>query len=306
MRVSKFSRRVVSTIDELWSACRLFSGDNDWAFRGQGDAQWRLVSSLDREIQSDRNVNLLSDYKAKKLDVAHFLERYLGMDIDTNEIEILERNRLEFNTEGEGNLDSAARIQHAEMPTRLLDFTESIETALYFALAGVREEFGRMAIWCVRISSLMEKLKTAFFCLWEACGQDKKRFGKKLLSKIYKAEPETSISDFVIPVWADHNNERIEAQKGLFLYPFRLGNFHYDLMRMVSCAEVQTNVWPVDVLNADILKKNIVKIEIDTKLRDEIEGFLEQRGVSRETLMVPMSNSPSDVHYEVRYNWKEC
>lgn len=297
MKNKRFVRIVVRTMDELEAVVSKING-SDWIFRGQSNAKWLLQPTLER-LKRECSKEIFRNYRGNtgilKIDLINFLK----MEVMTNEYDVLERGKeWSQRVDGEDNIHYAARMQHAEYPTRLLDFSESIYFALHFGLCGP-DAIERMSVWCVRTTPMINRLKKSFPIKWESSIGDVKMFLQGVASEVFVADKKTSIDNFVMPIWVDpDNNERLAAQAGLFLLPFRVGNFHYDFLEMLSCASVQSNEILSDGLDFDIEGCNIIKIEIEPHLRECINDCLKQRGVDRASLMVNMRNFPKCPVYE--------
>jgi hypothetical protein len=105
-------------------------------FRGQGDANYKLVSSFDR---SYANLDLTDRVRKYNRVSSHFFELY--------------KKRLKKDASVEEMLSAA---QHYGMPTRLLDWTSNPFVAAYFAFSGaaLRNQMrGSVAIWAIDTKS---------------------------------------------------------------------------------------------------------------------------------------------------------
>ncbi|WP_119354973.1 FRG domain-containing protein [Azohydromonas sediminis] len=97
----------------------LTSAQAGWAFRGETSAQWPLVSSLTRRLQTycdDKSLWPLRE------------ERALRIFRRKAHIHLADRSALD------DDLRCLALMQHHGAPTRLLDFTKSPYVAAFFAL----------------------------------------------------------------------------------------------------------------------------------------------------------------------------
>jgi hypothetical protein len=104
----------------FWMEISEFFSPSEWVFRGQADAGWDISSSLERQR----------------------LRTGIPLDPTAHEVNILKqvkRVSTQYDPECRGldskdNLSWLALLQHYGCKTRLVDFTESLNVALYFAI----------------------------------------------------------------------------------------------------------------------------------------------------------------------------
>lgn len=114
-------------------------------FRGQGGANWPLMSSFDRWYKSANPEGV-----SKKVAAEKFLKLFRD-----------EASRLTPDPDlGNDEFQTLALAQHYGIPTRLLDWTESPYVAAFFAFSGIAkysERDSNVAIWCLdKQSSIWE------------------------------------------------------------------------------------------------------------------------------------------------------
>ena len=193
--------------DALENTDLLSSGD--YVFRGQRNAQWRLESSLSRRL---RNVPLLSKSDIR---LRHFetLLEYCFVDGRVTETTVWRarawmKQRLELRDEpgpdGTGHIPDGVQdvvdvwsvAQHHNAPTPLLDWSQSIFTAAFFAYYNNSErvDAGQCAIFAINRTLVKE------------------------LSKIQVKLESDGMRGFYFAAASGKYNPRIVAQRGLFTF----------------------------------------------------------------------------------------
>jgi hypothetical protein len=111
---------------DTWADFDRFASQRDgWAFRGQQDASWSLMSSLSRRLMRAA---------AHPAQWPQLEERAIRIFRRKAHIYLPDRTVLN------GDLRCLAMMQHHGAPTRLLDFTKSPYVAAFFALEHATQE----------------------------------------------------------------------------------------------------------------------------------------------------------------------
>ncbi len=177
---------------------KLSQGLKKWVFRGQANSEWKLASKLERsaeqlDIEAPVNIEKFSIQKFKQQ--AHQTQNNLPYEKDT--------------------LDWVALLQHYGGSTRLLDFTESIYVATYFALQDCSTE---AAIWAVNERPLEESMRQlgeiGSNVDYDAASRN---FINSCINNSYEANPINLGVGLARPYWV---SERQSLQQGLFLVPY--------------------------------------------------------------------------------------
>lgn len=110
---------------------------NELWFRGQGDQNWGLCTTLDRshdirnvEERDSINSNLLREFKAEAI--------HVGVP--------------EAQIEGESRLELLAR--HHGLPSPLMDWSLSPYVATYFAYAAMAKRATYVSVWCLDLKGM--------------------------------------------------------------------------------------------------------------------------------------------------------
>ncbi len=168
----------------------------NWAFRGQADARWPLLSALSRQFLNfkispgewlDQEERILRIFKRK---AHHFLEHPPGVGAE---------------------FEWLALMQHHGAPTRLLDFTWSPYVAAFFALERATVD---AAVWAVNPAEIryVEKQTIAGNAIHplemdpRREGNYRKHFMEAKTPFCWVGEPEAM-------------NRRLIAQSGTFVVP---------------------------------------------------------------------------------------
>jgi hypothetical protein len=98
------------------------------AFRGQSDATWKLESRVERDARKkfgESFLQQLPDFEASLID--QFIDRCTRLELG----DIYGHNKLPHNS---NTFEWLSLMQHYGHPTRLIDFTDDVRVALFFAL----------------------------------------------------------------------------------------------------------------------------------------------------------------------------
>jgi hypothetical protein len=202
-----------------------------WCFRGQGDSDWGLFTSLDRavrrETRTENTHSIIHGDRSKEFrevffrfkQQAHLYLNHLPADDDV--------------------ASWIALMQHYGAPTPFLDWTESQYVAMYFA---VEEERGRgksSAVWAIDMTWLERAgrrlLKGGEEILALEPGPRTHRINA-LLTRNVLGEEKEAVAIRVAPA---QGNERIAVQQGILLcrlHPW--ASFGQTLMGMLFHTEI--------------------------------------------------------------------
>lgn len=238
----------------------------NWAFRGQEDASWPLLSSLSRYLRThglhpnawaEQEARIYRIFKRK----AHLFLEHVPDDADA--------------------FQWLALMQHHGAPTRLLDFTWSPYVALFFALQNASRDSGVFAISISKIwrekHRFPEEKKPLDHHQYHlrAPGAYERYYLGNQVRFVSVGEP------FVM-------NQRLIAQSGTFVASGAVG---------VSVDEILGGYPAPD--------KTIAKFVIETsKVRDEAMLSLYNMNITNATLFPGLDGMAKSLAYELEYSWQ--
>lgn len=247
-----------------WRAYKLFVErfSENWAFRGQADANWVLNNAIER---------------------TEFIQLRKGIEAEfMAEFQRGARNYLSKDETPSHLIEWLALMQHHGAPTRLLDVSRSPYIAAYFAFELCWEAIDeKVGIWGININYLknrsLEILSEEF---GEELKQSKNLINENLFEKIFYQNNKK----LVFPVEPFRMNRRYSLQQSVFI--------------STGIAEVPL-MDQLHFLDSDI-EKAVVKIEIPTSSKKEALRELQQMNVHRASLFPDLDGYALSL--KLRYN----
>jgi hypothetical protein len=169
-----------------------------WCFRGQKEAKWTLDTSLDRAVKRE------------------FPGGYDHVDREPEERELLVRFQQQahqYVSQSPNSEDLSswlALMQHHNVPTRLLDWTESPYVAMFFALEDKSDE-GWSAAWAIDLAWIDEQSRDLRGDEERSLVDPGGRIG--LLNGLLRHTEKP----LIVRIKPPRVNDRMAAQQGLFL-----------------------------------------------------------------------------------------
>lgn len=167
--------------------------DESWCFRGQGNAEWSLETTLERSGFFKLYPNIEQDYFADFVRSAHL---FLNGDKEPKEI-----------------IEWLSLMQHHGAPTRLLDFTYSLYVASYFAFEDASSNSKNVAIWMVNKDKLFNYYRKYYQQVFDEDVMNGSEHYLKVFTK--------NDASCIIPLEPLYKNKRYFLQQSMFL---SLGN----------------------------------------------------------------------------------
>lgn len=245
--------------------------DSEWFFRGQRCSSWDLETSLER---SDSDLER-ADYAAFEKHALTEARRLLGWD-----------------SGGGDDFSCLAFLQHHGCKTRLLDFTLSLEIALYFATqSGSPENDGNSlhhgAIWAISKLALGKKIER----LRGSSHSDFWNTSRDLIQASIQAGVDAGVEDELAVVFCQPEvpNPRIIAQKGLFLAPLNLRkDFKTNLtigLNLTGTKEPVRRLNSAQELVQAVREEEVFKLIVVGEAVSEFRAYLETNGINEAVLL---------------------
>lgn len=256
---------------------------SNYVFRGQGNADWGLKTSLARMVENHHpnylDKTMLAAYEQRMMD--DFMWKYPSY----------EKNHI---PEAHESIEWLALMQHYGSPTRMLDFSYSMYIALFMAIDG--SFYPKSAIWALNKHVLDGKVFAKYrkeldtvvvpgpdlenFTYKEATDAINRRFevhGDKDERYLYLTRPHRS-------------NERINRQQGLFVIPSIIDVGFEEILKEYYDKSYLGEMRFDDVVNLSIDHRfgqntvSVLKIEIPKNLKYGISNVLGQMNITSETM----------------------
>jgi hypothetical protein len=229
---------------EFQSFVRQFS--ENWAFRGQADANWVLNNAIERTA---------------------FIRNHKGVEADfVAEFQRGARNYLSRDEIPGHLIEWLALMQHHGAPTRLLDLSRSPFIAAYFAYEICPpDSHTHVAVWGINISHLKNRaLQVLSEEYGEALKESKNLINESLFEKIFF----TNNRNVVFPVEPFRMNRRYSLQQSVFV---STGISEVPLMEQLQFL-------------GDEIPKAVIKIELPSSDKNEALRELLQMNLHRASL----------------------
>ena len=263
-----------------------------WLYRGQEDLEWRLQSSLEREMDKCP-IDDPQENERDNIELFRANAKLLGVNFDSH-------------------IEALVAMQHHEAKTRLLDFSTSLMVALFFAFEKTYKAAKSRAIYSVNFKALCEsdslrlryqkyakqravrrfldemiKLGRSRYLLVEDVGF--RKFAVEAANDVIK---NGSAEDGILPLYTAPMNKRQLAQAGVQLMPLTFHPFTGNLaasLRIDNVSEIESPSYVV----SDISKRRIeevpgevalIKMVFDKKMEENAINVLDQANINAFTI----------------------
>lgn len=305
----RFLQVSASSWRQLGEIAKIFERPG-WVFRGQAKSIWSLDSSLDRMIRKWKVVSVNSERRA----INDFRDRA--------------STRLPSGCSQD--IDILACMQHYGTPTRLLDFTVALNVALWFAL-GEETTARYSSVWALNLETAIEKSEildadivdeagkiaardhlehdeVMAFCealrdasLWGVTGfvNRVKMLADQVLNGHVRKE------SGILPITWDgkESNERMKAQRGMFVMPLGSDGFAKNLSGALDLpsplrSDCKLTIGQLDeAMRQSACGVDLVKIVIDRACRAQVLEELERADIRADTIYPDLEGVAKSISY---------
>ena len=256
----------------------------NWIFRGQENSLWTLQTSLEREVNSIiKNTEEFIPHKIKVIIGKRLKNKKDYYTIDnSDEYHAIRDFKRKTKNIMASNIDALCSMQHFGAKTRLLDFSFSIGIALFFAIEKNTIGDNNRCIWCINTEPITRQIISQNSSVFNDClqkyaidasnedilyyflkyqeGEDYQECLKKQADLCITENDEILHNPSVIPINLQGNNDRINVQNGLFLFPQNLKmTFCENLCSSLYSGKMGEEISKEDISNLGLAKVNSVK-----------------------------------------------
>ena len=245
-----------------------------WCFRGQGDSDWGLKSTIERPFIKGPSLQEFTfdetQFDREKKILFHFTRGVHNYNVSLPE-------------DKSDDLDWLSLIQHHGGLTRLLDFTYSLYIAAYFAVSSAVKQ---SSIWAINLFLIESLVKNKFGIKYNS-HEEKIVAHQQLVEDYINNNKEENL---IINIEPTHLNNRMSIQKGLFLFPCNIEvPFEYNLSKMFDMKHenIYSHFKKVELNNLterNLRRYLVVKINFPKKTQNAIKYDLIKMNITSATL----------------------
>lgn len=257
---------------------------SNFVFRGQGNSDWQLKTSLARMVENHH-----PSYMDKKLPAIYehkMMEEFQWKYPSYEKLNIPKPDEA---------IEWLSLMQHYGSPTRMLDFSYSMYVALFMAIDGSFYE--KSAIWAINKNVLSTKVFDRYRSEHSVNVVSHSELddyiykeANKSINNRFMGNANASVGQFLYLARPRFSNERINRQQGLFIIPSSIEVDFNDILNGYFDSSFTGNMKFDDVVNLSDSHNygqdtvSLLKIEIPFKLKYGISNVLRQMNISSETM----------------------
>jgi len=286
-RKHNYASLIVDSLSTFKKVAGMFA--SEWIFRGHEKASWDISTSLERD--------------STRLERSHFAA------FEAFSIEQIKAHELR---EKYDQFSWLALLQHHGCKTRLVDFTEAIQVALYFAFRDSPDQHDLClhsagAIWAIQKEALETKVTELAkrSKLRETSVDLSRRLVNKAICNNVQSRRDEGNKLGVVCCKPATDIERMSAQKGLFVAPLNLSySFKENLttgLDLTGSKEPVLYLKSLDDLRAALEKESVIKLRLPKSLRKKLLAYLRDENITEETLFPGLDGYVRNLNYETRW-----
>jgi len=267
--------------------------DSSWVFRGQENSKWDISTSMERDDT--------------RLERGHFAD-FEAFSIE--QIKAYEPHDECQLSPVSDHFSLLALLQHHGCITRLVDFTESIKVALYFAYREAPKkgnDIAEGAIWAIKQEAL--KTKVAAIINQQVPNADIDAESRNLINRSIEkslSRQKDECKELAILFGKPAiPNPRMLVQRGLFLAPL---NLKYDFKNnLTDGLNLSGNYEPVlrlrylEDVSAALLTEQVIKILLPKTFRKKVLHYLQEQDITEKMLFPGFDGYIRNLNYETRW-----
>ena len=279
-----------------------------WLYRGQEDSEWRLQSSLERELDKCP-IDDLQERERDNIELFRANSKLLGFNFDSD-------------------IEALVAMQHHEAKTRLLDFSTSLMVALFFAFEKTYKEAKSRAIYAVNFKALCEsdtlRMQYQMYAKQRALRRlldDVIKMGRIRYTLVEDVEfrrfvlhtandviKNASDKDGILPLYTAPMNKRQQAQAGVQLMPLTYNPFVKNLAAALRIDDTKEIDSPSYIVK-DISRRHIedvpshvalIKMVFDKSMEKDARDILDQSNINSFTIYPDLIGLARSMRYYIK------
>jgi hypothetical protein len=315
----------VNNTDEFEQLLRIIRGIKviKPIFRGQPDYNWGFLTNLEALIITEKGKDYFRNKFSEFGKIGY--EKYI-LDAIKNDEELLSffkentkrilKLKMKTITNLRNNLISRSKLfepkltdlyawlQHYGFPTRLLDFTWNFDIALYFMTRGLISDHPS-ALWIINEGPLFNPNLLFKTQRSMAVFSEEDILKQNIMNK--DAILENRVFQLVFNI-GFIQNDRINRQEGLFMYPANFNKSFQDNLfqvdkkpnlelgnegiphEVINIKTFQKSIKSIKSITSKVKKLIVYKIKIQPDLHEYIKDYLVKKGITYEYLFPDFEN----------------
>lgn len=256
---------------------------SNFVFRGQGNAEWELKTSLARMVENHH---------------PNYIDNVMPATYEQRMMEEFQWKYPSYEKghvpDPEESIEWLSLMQHYGSPTRMLDFSYSMYIAMFMAIDG--SFFPESCIWAlnkhVLNNKVFDKFRKEFNTNVASCNELENYTYKEATNAINRRYVDNKGNEkhYLYLTRPHLSNERINRQQGLFVIPSSIEVGFVEILKDYYDDSFKIAMKFEDVVRLSIdhhysqQTVSVLKIEIPKKLKYGVSNVLRQMNITSETM----------------------